>query len=125
MHTLVPTSQNKSDEYPHQRHRIAGRAKKYGPSRGVKKSKPTSAYRVGDRVGIFCLLYLTENAIILGDSDKHLDVKVFVYKTSQGKHPAVAVSNVAHIPNTLGRVHMFFVAPMHKIIAPAMLANSA
>lgn len=87
------------------------------------EEKPVSEYRVGDRVGIFSLRYLSENEIILGDSDKHLNVKVSVYKQSNGKQHSVALSTVVHIHNTLGRVYMFFVAPAHKIIAPAVLAK--
>lgn len=42
--------------------------------------KNLDEYRVGDRVGIFTLLFLSDNEIIQGDSDKHLDVKVSVFK---------------------------------------------
>ncbi|MES2048790.1 MAG: DUF2867 domain-containing protein [Pseudomonadota bacterium] len=90
---------------------------------GEVKDKPASAYRVGDRVGIFSLRYLSESEIILGDSDKHLNVCVSVCKQTSGKQHTVALSTVVHIHNTLGRVYMFFVAPVHKIIAPAVLAK--
>ena len=87
------------------------------------QEKPVSAYRVGDRIGIFSLRYLSENEIILGDSDKHLNVNVSVCKQSNGEQHSVAVSTVVYFHNTLGRVYMFFVAPAHKIIAPAVLAK--
>ena len=90
---------------------------------GEIKDKPVNAYRVGDRVGIFSLRYLSENEIILGDSDKPLIVCVSIYKQSIGEQHSVALSTVVHIHNTLGRVYMFFVAPAHKIIAPAVLAK--
>ena len=38
--------------------------------------KQASDYRIGDRVGIFTLLSMSDDEVILGDSDKHLDVKV-------------------------------------------------
>ena len=91
---------------------------------GVDRSKPAHLYRVGDRVGIFSLLYLTEHEIILGDSDKHLDVKVSVCKVTLGERKSIAVSTVVHVHNALGKVYMFLIAPVHKIIAPAMLARS-
>lgn len=87
------------------------------------RNKPLSAYRVGDRVGIFSLRYLSENEIILGDSDKHLNVDVSICKQTTGEQHTVALSTVVHIHNTLGRVYMFFVAPVHKLIAPAVLAR--
>lgn len=90
---------------------------------GEIRGKPASAYRVGDRVGVFSLRYLSENEIILGDSDKHLNVCVSVCKQTSGEQHTVALSTVVYIHNTLGRVYMFFVAPVHKMIAPAVLAR--
>jgi hypothetical protein len=90
---------------------------------GEVREKPLGAYKVGDRVGIFSLRYLSENEIILGDSDKHLNVCVSVCKQSSGEQHTVALSTVVHIHNTLGRVYMLFVAPVHKLIAPAVLAR--
>lgn len=81
-------------------------------------AKPISAYRVGDRVGIFSVLYLTPKEVILGDSDKHLDVQVSVCKLASG---GLAVSTVVHIHNMLGRAYMLVVAPVHKVIVRAML----
>lgn len=42
--------------------------------------------QVGDGVGIFTLLFLSDSEIILGDSDKHLDVKVSVYTQTDKAH---------------------------------------
>lgn len=83
-------------------------------------AKPASAYRVGDRVGIFSIVYLSEQEVILGDSDKHLNVEVSVCKLP-GK---VAVSTVVHTHNALGRIYMLFVAPAHRRIVPATLRNA-
>ena len=87
----------------------------------VEPSKSANEYRVGDRVGIFSILSLSAREVILGDSDKHLNAKVSVYKFDEGENKAVAISTVIHINNTLGKIYMLFVAPMHKLIAPAML----
>ncbi|WP_260115124.1 DUF2867 domain-containing protein [Pseudoduganella guangdongensis] len=46
--------------------------------------RTASDYRMGDRVGIFSLLYLTPGEVLLGDSDKHLDVVLSVCKTPRG-----------------------------------------
>jgi hypothetical protein len=88
-----------------------------------RKTKPSSEYRVGDRIGIFTLLSLSYNEIILGDTDKHLDVKVSLCKLVLGKHESVAVTTVVHIHNLLGRAYMLFVVPFHKLIVPAVLAR--
>lgn len=90
----------------------------------LAQGKEASAYQVGDRIGIFSLLSASDDEVILGDSDKHLDVKVSFYKLTNGAQKSVAVSTVVHIHNLLGRVYMFFVAPLHQRIVPAVLARA-
>lgn len=84
--------------------------------------KQASEYRVGDRVGIFSLLYLSPDEVLLGDSDKHLDVVLSICKAPQG---AVSVTTVVHVRNWLGRLYMLPVAPLHKIIVRSMLKRAA
>lgn len=85
--------------------------------------KEASAYKVGDRIGIFTLLSVTDDEVIVGDDDKHLHVKVSLCKVVRDDREAVAMTTVVHIHNRLGRLYMLFVAPMHRIIAPAVMAR--
>ena len=80
-------------------------------------------YKVGDRVGIFTLLFLSDNEIILADSDKHLDVKVSVYKENN-ESDLISISTVVHVHNFLGKLYMFFVKPMHKLIVPSSIISA-
>lgn len=106
------------------RNRLVGLAglKNLGHLGALRAEKPASEYRVGDRVGIFSLLYLSEDEVLLGDSDRHLDVVLSVCKIPQG---AVSVSTVVHVHNWLGRLYMLPVTPLHKIIVKAMLKRTA
>jgi len=90
----------------------------------LQKTKEASEYRVGDRVGIFSLLSLSDNEIILGDSDKHLDVKVSICMFSRGGEDTLATTTVVHIHNLLGHAYMLLVVPFHKRIVPAVLARA-
>ncbi len=105
------------------RNRVVARLglKNLGALGQVDPDKPAQAYRVGDRVGIFSLLYLSDDEVILGDSDKHLDVQVSVCRHAEGGRPRVAATTVVWIHNTLGRLYMGAVVPVHKLIVPAML----
>jgi Protein of unknown function (DUF2867) len=89
----------------------------------LQKSKSASDYRVGDRIGIFTLLSNTDNEVIMGDADKHLDVKISVCKLAPDGKESVAITTVVHIHNLLGRVYMLFVVPFHKLIVPAILVR--
>ncbi len=86
--------------------------------------KAASDYRIGDRVGIFTLLSCTDNEVIMGDSDKHLDVKISICKFTKGGKESVATTTVVHIHNLLGRIYMLFVVPLHKVIVPAVLVRA-
>jgi len=97
--------------------------KNVGALSGLKPNKPASAYRIGDQAGIFKLLELHEQEVVLGETDKHLDVKVSVTKQDKPGTTTVSVSTVVHVHNALGRLYMFFVTPAHRIIAPATVSK--
>lgn len=88
----------------------------------IDPGKPAGAYRIGERAGIFKLLELHDNEVILGEFDKHLDVRISVAKQDGPDKTTVSVSTVVHVHNTLGRVYMFFVVPAHRVIAPATVS---
>ncbi len=98
--------------------------KNLGGMKALSRSKPAEAYQVGDRAGIFSLVYKSDDEVILCDSDKHLDVKVSVSKQTRDGQPFIAVTTVVHVHNNLGRAYMLFVGPAHKVIAPAVLARA-
>ena len=91
----------------------------------VGQSKPASEYQPGERVGIFTLISNSPNEALLGDNDKHLEVVLSIYKHPPGTDGAqsVSVTTVVHIKNLLGRIYMIPVAPLHRLIAPAVLAQ--
>jgi hypothetical protein len=90
--------------------------------------RPVQSYRVGDRVGIFTLLKISDQEVIMGETDRHLNVKLSLLKMSQHSNlppqTSVAISTVVHVHNTLGRLYMLLVKPMHQIIVPASLRHS-
>ena len=85
--------------------------------------KSWDEYQVGDKIGIFTLLYLSDNEVILGDSDKHLDVKVSVYKGDIDPD-VITISTLVHVHNLLGKAYMLVVTPLHKIIVPATIKRA-
>ena len=87
--------------------------------------KPDTDYLPGDRVGIFTLISNTPNEVLLGDSDKHLDVVLSIYKSAaaDANDCSIVVTTVVHTHNLLGKAYMLPVTPLHKLIAPAVLAR--
>ncbi len=95
--------------------------KNLGSLDGVKAAKAAAEYRPGDRAGIFKVLSVSDDEVILGDDDRHLRVQVSVCKVREEGRDAVAVSTVVHLHGLLGRLYMIPVAPIHKLIVPAVL----
>ncbi len=109
------------------RNRVVGLfgLKNLGHMGSLPPLKSAADYRVGERIGIFTLLSVSNDEVIVGDDDKHLHVKVSLCKVIRDGREAVTMTTVVHIHNLLGRIYMFFVAPMHRIIAPAVMARGA
>lgn len=97
--------------------------KNLGGLSGIDTTRRSTDYAPGDRVGIFTLISQTPDEVLLGDSDKHLDVVVSVHKRAQGNQGAsvVTVTTVVHVKNWLGRLYMLPVAPAHRVIVQSMV----
>eukprot|EP01033_Poteriospumella_lacustris_P008383 gene8383-6051_t len=100
--------------------------KDLGTLSGVDPSRPLASYQIGERIGIFTLLHVSENQVVLGDNDKHLHVQVSLchYREPEFENkPTASITTLVQTHNLLGKVYMFFVEPVHGIIAPVMLAQ--
>lgn len=91
--------------------------KNLGGLNNVDPAKPVEAYRPGDRVGIFKLLHVSDDEVVLGDSDRHLDVQVSLCRLGDD----LAVSTIVHVHRLLGHLYMLPVAPLHRRIVPAVM----
>lgn len=98
--------------------------KNLGHFGNVDTNLKTKSYQVGDRVGIFSILFLSEREVILVESDKHLDAKVSLCKTVEGHGNSAVMTTVIHVHNLLGRAYILIVWPLHKLIVPSLLARS-
>ncbi|MEZ8824480.1 DUF2867 domain-containing protein [Vibrio amylolyticus] len=83
--------------------------------------KPSQDYKPGDPIGIFRVVSNTEREMIVEDRDKHLDVRISFLIEPNGNQATVHATTVVHVNNFLGKIYMFFVGPVHKIIVPSSL----
>ena len=93
--------------------------KNLGELSAIDVNKPERDYRVGERLGIFTIEHISHDELILGDKDKHLEVSLSLLVENAGQK--LTISTVVHEHNGLGRLYMWFVAPLHRIIAPSVL----
>ncbi|EHU2070762.1 DUF2867 domain-containing protein, partial [Acinetobacter baumannii] len=93
--------------------------KDLGSFKQIDTHKKENEYVAGDRIGIFTFLQRTENELVIGDDDKHLNVTLSIYKNEDTQ--VLTVTTIVHIKNWLGRLYMLPVIPAHRKIVPATL----
>ena len=69
-----------------------------------------SDYRVGDVIGVWPTYHLSENELIAGRDNGHLDFRVSVLRDEQ----TVAVSTVCNAHNVYGRLYLRVIVPFHR-----------
>jgi Protein of unknown function (DUF2867) len=78
----------------------------------------------GEKVGIFKIYDKTENEIILGEDDKHLNFRVSLYldESKIGQTDTkLTISTSVIFNNWFGRLYFLPVRLFHRFIVPAML----
>lgn len=78
----------------------------------------------GDQLGVFKVFTKTNNEVVLGEDDKHLNFRVSLLvdqSTSNSNKMTLAISTIVIFNNWFGRLYFFLIKPFHKLIVPAML----
>ena len=91
---------------------------------GIKTAKQLEA-KPGKRIGIFRIYAVSDDEIILGEDDSHLDFRLSVLRNrGAGRHGSVTVSSVVHCHNRVGRAYILLIRPFHKLIVQRSLARA-
>jgi hypothetical protein len=77
-----------------------------------------------DWIGFFRIYQISENEIIIGADDKHLDVRVSLLRTVHDDNPFLTVSTFVRLNNFLGKIYFAIIKPFHRIIVPATIKKS-
>lgn len=90
----------------------------------VDKQLDDFKYEPGERLGIFKVFSKTDNEMILGEDDKHLNFRISLFLDHSQTNRLIkdlTVSSTVEFNNWLGRLYFLLVKPFHKVIVPAML----
>ena len=91
---------------------------------GLKSAAPRPG-RFG-LVGAFPVLSKTDDEVVLGFDDKHLDFRIIVdVRAGSAVNQIVGVTTLVRRHNVLGRVYLAAIMPFHKVIVPTLLAGVA
>lgn len=86
-----------------------------------------SDFAIGEHIGFFKVYDRTENEMVLGEDDKHLDFRVSLFLETIENNPTekrVVVTTVVKYNNWMGPLYFFFVRPLHKLLVPALLKEA-
>jgi len=78
----------------------------------------------GEQLGLFKVFAKTENEVILGEDDKHLNFRVSLFlehQINRTNKKDLIISTTVEFNNWFGRLYFLPVRPFHKLIVPTML----
>jgi hypothetical protein len=89
---------------------------------GLKTAKDLG--RSQNKLGLFTVLAKTDNEIIAGEDDRHLNFRVVLSlaKTDDKIH-CISFRTLVQFNNLLGKIYFIPVKPIHKIIVPLLLRS--
>src|SRR5436190_818160 len=90
----------------------------------IMKPVARSEYRVGEKIGPWPIFFITDNEIVAGRNNKHLDFRVSVLKVVDGGATSVVVSTVCSVHNVFGKFYLFFIVPFHRAGVRSLRANA-
>lgn len=91
---------------------------------GIQTSGQMEARR-GERIGIFRIYSVSDDEIIVGEDDSHLDFRLSVLRDrAAGRHGSVTLASVVHCHNRVGRAYILLIRPFHKLIVQRSLARA-
>ena len=79
---------------------------------------------VGDHINFLCVRSISQNEIILGEDDLHLDFKISVYRDSEASG-YISLATWVRTHNRFGKIYLGTIAPFHALIVNARLTNLA
>ena len=78
-------------------------------------------YEPGDSAGIFRVYARTDDEILMGGDDRHLDFRASLIVQREPEGAYAVLCTVVHFNNWLGRLYFVPVRPVHRMIIPAVL----
>ncbi len=93
-------------------------------SRELDQVVQEHAYAVGDRIGVFEFYGRTEDEVITGADDKHLDFRVSVRRRRSGKVDHITVTTLVKRHNLAGRAYLAAILPFHEMGIRSLLRNA-
>lgn len=90
----------------------------------ILKVEIKSSYDVGDKIGPWPIFALSENELIAGRNNGHLDFRLSILRITGNGPPRVVVSTICSVHNLFGKLYLFFIVPFHKWGVKRLIADA-
>ncbi len=81
-------------------------------------------YAVGEKIGVWPIFSLSENEVVSGRNNKHMDFRLSVLKIPDGDGMSVVVTTICTVHNISGKLYLFFIVPFHRHGVRKLMANA-
>jgi hypothetical protein len=81
-------------------------------------------HAVGEKIGVWPIFSLSENEVVAGRNNKHMDFRLSVLKVADGDRASVVVSTICTVHNLSGKLYLFFVVPFHRYGVRKLMTNA-
>lgn len=93
----------------------------FGLKTSPKGSRPALRLVPGERIGIFQVYARSEQELLLGQDDRHLDFRLCLRVVGDG---TATLATLVRFHNFVGRAYFFLVRPFHARIVKGMLRRA-
>ncbi len=92
----------------------------FGLKTSPRGRRPLPHFVPGERVGLFTLFQRSEQELLLGEDDRHLDFRLCL-RVADGE---ASLATAVRFRNNFGRVYFFLVRPFHALVVQGMLRRA-
>jgi len=92
----------------------------------LKSTKPTdynTDYKVGGYVSFFKIFYISDDEIILGANDNHLNFRAVINNTKTEINN-IKVTTLVEYNNIKGKIYMALIKPFHRLVIMKMVSQA-
>jgi hypothetical protein len=82
-------------------------------------------FQPGDMAGMFRVFARSDDEILLGADDRHLDFRASMLVQRDAARSSAVLTTVVHFHNRFGRAYFLVVRPFHRLIVTSLLRNVA
>ena len=95
--------------------------KTFGNQFETQRQLENFRFELGERFKLFKVFTKTEDELVFGEDDKHLNFRISLLLDHNQTEKTLAITTAVKFNNSFGRLYFLIVKPFHKFIVPQIL----